>query len=243
MQNITVNTLFVDLIPLPAINSGATLTLTIRKASGGTLTGGTFTFLAGIQWKLTFTPATLNEVYAVEVLDVDSNIVFSQSYKALGSVYDATTGPTGNLVVGTNTWVTGQEAEDYFATRLNSETWTEATNTEKIQALIMAYRQLSAAAYSFPAVTVDAMKYAQYEQALFLLAYSSDIDARMALQAQGVIEAGIVKEKYSSLGAIPICVTAKSWVKNYEIIADNLFCGDVRRDEEYDADEEISEDN
>jgi len=84
MQIITTAILFTDLIPLPAVASGETLTLTIRTASGGTLTGGTFAYLAGIQWKLTFTPATANEVYAVEVTDADSTVVFSNSYLAVG---------------------------------------------------------------------------------------------------------------------------------------------------------------
>lgn len=150
---------------------------------------------------------------------------------------------SATISVGSNSWVTVAEAGTYFEARLNSTAWTGASATEKIQALIMAYRQLNAAEYSFPSVAVDAMKYAQFEQALFLLAYSSDIDARTALQAQGVTEAGIVKEKYSGGVSLPICAAAKSFIEDYEDIKDNIFCGDVRRDEEYDADHIVSEDN
>ncbi|MFA5456869.1 MAG: hypothetical protein WC261_04465 [Synergistaceae bacterium] len=148
-----------------------------------------------------------------------------------------------SIIVGTNSWVTVAEAELYFEARLNATSWTGATATQKIQALIMAYRQLNSGQYSFPTVVVDTMKYAQLEQALFLLAYSADIDARMALQAQGVTEAGIVKEKYSSAGTIPICAIAQAWIKDCALVEDNLFCGDVRRDEEQNADTTISEDN
>lgn len=147
------------------------------------------------------------------------------------------------IIVGTNSWVTVAEADTYFEARLNAAAWSSATATQKIQALIMAYRQLNAASYSFPSTAVDAMKYAQFEQALFLLSYSSDIDARTALQAQGVTEAGIVKEKYSGSASLPICATAKAFVEGYEDTKDNIFCGDVRRDEEYDADHTLSEDN
>ena len=93
MQNITVNVLHKEFVSLPSVDSAAVLTLTIRKAAGGTLSGGTFTFVAGKEWLLTFTPATLNEVYGVVVTDVGGDLVFSESFKALGQVWDAATGP------------------------------------------------------------------------------------------------------------------------------------------------------
>jgi len=238
MQNITVNTLFTDLVPLPTISYDAVLTLTIRKASGGTLTGGTFAFLAGIQWKLTFTPATLYEVYAVEVLDTDSNVVFSQSYKALGSIYDATTGPTGILAAGTNTWATGQEAEDYFATRFGVGTnWSALTDANKIAALISAYRQLvNLDDYDFPSTIDQEMKDAQCEMALFLIIHQADMDARMGLQAQGVTQAGIVQESYDkdAAGRLAVPAIVRNMLSEYESESP-LLAADVERDDDKSA--------
>lgn len=244
-MNITLNVLHKQFVSLPSVDSGATLTLTIRKATGGTLTGGTFDFVAGKEWLLTFTPATLNEVYGVVVTDADGDVVFSESYKALGQVWDAVTGPAGNIVVGTNSFCTAQEAEDYFATRMSVDAWDDATDDNQIRALITAYNQLvNSGLFSFPATTTNAIKYAQCEQALFLLQQGDDIDSRRALQAQGVVEAGIVKEKYSGdLQGVAICANARAFLKDYAIEDNQLFVGDVNRDEEESADTIIEEDN
>ncbi len=241
MQNITVNALFTGLVPLPAIDSGASLTLTIRKASGGNLAGGTFTYLAGIQWKLTFTPDTLNEVYGVEVVDEEDFVTFSESYKALGTVWDATTGPTGTIVVGTNSWVTAQEAEDYFAVRFGVGTnWSGLSDANKIAALISAHRYINSLEnYTFPTEVADitqAMKDAQCEMALFLVIHQVDMDARKGLQAQGVKQAGIVQETYEdgAGGAISIPATVRSMLSDYAT-GSPLLAANVERDDDEDA--------
>jgi hypothetical protein len=89
MNLITVGVLCTDLIALPTVASDATLTLVIRTASGGTLAGGTFVYSAGIQWKLTFTPTVTGEIYAVEVTDEADEIVYSNSYRAIGQTITA----------------------------------------------------------------------------------------------------------------------------------------------------------
>jgi hypothetical protein len=239
MQNITVNALHKEFVPLPSVESDAVLILTIIKASGGTLSGGTFTFVTGKEWLLTFTPATLNETYGVVVTDAEGDLVFSGSYKALGTVWDATTGPTGTIVVGTNSWVTGQEAEDYFATRFGVGTnWSALSDVNKIASLISAYRQLIGCGdYDLPTAVVDitqAMEDAQCEMALFLIIHQTDMDARMGLQAQGVSQAGIVQETYKEIDGIPMPSIVKILLKDYES-ASPIHVINLEREEDEDA--------
>lgn len=47
-----------------------------------------------------------------------------------------------NLIVGTNAYLTVSEADGYFANRLYSDAWTNATADQKAQALIMASRRI-----------------------------------------------------------------------------------------------------
>ena len=238
MQNITVNVLHKEFVSLPSVESSAVLTLTIRKASGSTLAGGTFTFVAGKEWLLTFTPATLNEVYGVVVTDADGDLVFSESFKALGQVWDAVTGPAGNIVVGTNSFCTAQEAEDYFATRLVSSLWDAATAAIKVRALITAYWHLvNCGDYTFPAEVANyttGIKQAQYEMASFLLQHGADMDARLGLQAQGVIKSGIVQEEYVGGVTVPIPPIVRTLLSSLVTSGSNLEAVELTRDDDED---------
>jgi len=141
-----------------------------------------------------------------------------------------------SLTISTNTWVMMAEANTYFSERIGAEKyWLTGTNKE--QALITAYRQLkNTEGYLFPDTPTVNMKYAQCEQALFLLAFSDEIFRRGSLQAQGVVEAGIVKEKYVIEQGVPICDMAKVLLKDNE---DTEMTGhhaiDLARDEDEDV--------
>ena len=102
------------------------------------------------------------------------------------------------LVVPTNSWVTEAEANAYMADRLKASLyWTDVAD-DNAPALITAWYWLNAGNFAFPDDVTTAMKTAQYEQALFLLQQQPDIDLRLGLQVQGVIVAGVVKEKYKN---------------------------------------------
>lgn len=109
-------------------------------------------------------------------------------------------------------WVTLEQAEAYFLTRLSALAWT-GSNEVKTAALTTAQMDLAACPeFSFDADAdpTEAQQQAVCEQALFLMA-DPDIDARLSLQAQGVKDAGIVKETYTgaSIG-IPIAPRARA---------------------------------
>ncbi len=103
-----------------------------------------------------------------------------------------------DVTVGTNSWVTEAEADDFMASRIGSSAYWPDGGPDNVAALITAYQWLNSGRYSFPDDATQPIKDAQCEMALFLLQHQPDLDLRMGLQAQGVITAGIVKEKYKS---------------------------------------------
>jgi hypothetical protein len=101
-----------------------------------------------------------------------------------------------SLTIGTNTWISLEDANTYFDTRLNSDEWDESSSETKVKALVTAFNKISNADFDLPDEATTAMEQAQCEMALFLLLHQADMDTRMGLQAQGVKSAGIVQESY-----------------------------------------------
>jgi len=101
-----------------------------------------------------------------------------------------------NVAVGTNSWVTELAANDFMESRMGAGDYWGDGGGDNAAALITAYQWLNAGKYSLPTTATQAMKDAQCEMALFLLQHQPDLDLRMGLQAQGVITAGVVKERY-----------------------------------------------
>lgn len=121
------------------------------------------------------------------------------------------------ITVGTNSWLTEAAANTYFDARLmSSDYWTDDADNN-IPALITAYNWLNAGSYSFPATPTQGMKDAQCEMAFFLLQHQPDLDLRMGLEVQGVIAAGVVKERYKDDNSVelPIPVLVQKLLKAY----------------------------
>ena len=143
------------------------------------------------------------------------------------------------LAVGTNSWISVADANTYFGDRVGvTNYW--CSGAEKEEALVTAWRWLTGCSdYTFPATAVQAMKDAQCEYALFLLQHQPDIDLRMGLQAQGVVEAGVVKEKYGvGPGGIPLPPIVQGLLRAYYTGATIKLLNLERDDEEsvtYDA--------
>lgn len=143
------------------------------------------------------------------------------------------------LVVNTNSWVTEAEANDYMESRFGSwEFWDDETN--KAAALITAYKRIaeSGAFSNLPSTANQAMKDAQCEMALFLVAEGGDILRRKSLQVQGVTSAGIVKEAYdaSVRNRIPFPPEVTKLLEAYAGDLDtNCFFDDLSRDDDEDV--------
>jgi hypothetical protein len=104
-------------------------------------------------------------------------------------------------------WTTDTEASSYFAKRLSSIAYTGAVAADQEAAMMTAfYRLIDCNLYGLATITppTDPLRRAQCEMAIYLLLHLSAEDHRIGIQAQGVIEAGIVKEKYRQGPDVPI---------------------------------------
>ncbi len=123
-----------------------------------------------------------------------------------------------SINVGTNSWVTEVEANTYFSDRIRaSDYWTDG-GSDNVAALVTAYKWLNAGKYAFPTSATQPIKDAQCEYAFFLLQHQPDLDLRMGLQVQGVIAAGVVKEKYKNGNfiALPIPPIVEQLLDDYD---------------------------
>lgn len=135
-------------------------------------------------------------------------------------------------------WVSIAEADAYMLTRIGAANYW-VSGAEKEAALQTAYNDLVyCGRFLFPDMATQAMKDAQCEQALFHLLEGSGIDARMGLQVQGVVQAGIVKETYQGFQrgsnknsvVIPICPLAASMLASIRNDS-NAYLIDIERTE------------
>jgi hypothetical protein len=123
-----------------------------------------------------------------------------------------------NIVVGTNSYISLADADEYFTARLHSDLWNTAATDEKAQALITATRQidrlpfrgvkrLSNQALAFPRSPNNDVPWrvldAVCEEALAIL---KGIPKRLELQAQGVqsFTIGNLTEVYKPGGRIKL---------------------------------------
>ncbi len=84
MDYIPVNTEFVDVVAIPESTSSDTVSFKVYKASDGSIFAqGNAVFVGGVNWKVTFTPTTLNEVYSIDVKDETLDVIHSNSFKAV----------------------------------------------------------------------------------------------------------------------------------------------------------------
>jgi len=122
-------------------------------------------------------------------------------------------------------WVTLAEANLYFTTRLGATVkWNNQTDADKQAALTTSYNRITNDTnYSIPvspsAAALAKLQFCQEELAYYMVIHLKDEDKRVGLQAQGIIEAGIVKEKY--LQDRPIDIPYPPAVK--DILDDEFF--------------------
>jgi hypothetical protein len=94
------------------------------------------------------------------------------------------------IVVGTNSWLTLAEAETYFESRINSDSWNALSEGDKNIYLITAYNWIfyDPGFFAPASATNSAVKNGQCEGALFLINYGEEYEKREALLASGVTE-------------------------------------------------------
>ena len=146
------------------------------------------------------------------------------------------------------------EAEDYFTNeRLDTDAWDdidESGDLKKIKALTMAYNRI----YYDPRWTLPTyteatadqlviLRKANAEEAYYLAQHLTGEDHRKAIQAQGTIEAGVVKEKYTDkmLNDLPVPPFVIALLESF--LDDGVYIGaaNVARDEEESVNTKVHE--
>ena len=221
------------------ISSASVVKIYYRKPNGAT--GSWDATKEGDNVSISFTTTTSGELDVAGVWTLQAYVEIS-SWKGYGNitteliVYEPLATKSDTLTEGTNTWILLEDADDYFRTRVGAtRIWDETV--DKISALVTAYNQLNGCGlFEFPSTITGNMKYAQCEMALFILRHQEDIDARMGLQAQGVVQAGIVQETYDSnkIDGIPIPANVKQLLNVYESSSGALGIVEISRDDDED---------
>jgi hypothetical protein len=123
----------------------------------------------------------------------------------------------GTPISSSSGWVTVEDADQYFGTRHGIGTlWSDLSVAARTAVLTTAQRTIQFNDdYTFPDEVTQEMKDAVCEQVFFML-MDPDIEVRAALRAQGVVEAGLVLEKYRQAygGDIPIAPLAKKYLRS-----------------------------
>ena len=134
------------------------------------------------------------------------------------------------------------DAEDYFADeRLETEAWDDLESGMKPKVLVNAYNRLYYdPKWNLPtyaeatAVQLIKLKKANGEMAYYLAIHLADEDRRKGIQVQGVIEAGVVKEKYDPgwLDKLPVPPFVAALLEDFEVEEVHFKAIDLARDEE-----------
>jgi len=92
------------------------------------------------------------------------------------------------VIVGTNSWITLAEADDYMDGKVEDTNWDSKTGDQKNRAIVSAFRMIyNSGKFNIPkTATAQIVKDAQSELADYLAEFYSSHKKRTALRAQGV---------------------------------------------------------
>lgn len=143
------------------------------------------------------------------------------------------------------------EANAYFTTeRLVTTSWDALTDDRlKTKVLINAYNRIYYdSRYNVPtyagatAAQLVILKKVNGEVAYYLAQHLEDEDRRMGIRAQGVIEAGIVKEVYKDLLELPVPPFVDAMLDDEGFVTAKAFgMVDIDRDESKSVDEKVDD--
>ena len=97
------------------------------------------------------------------------------------------------IIVGTNSWVTIAEADDYLENKIGASDWAGLTDANKTTYLISAFRYIRQK-YNIPVASVlQVVKEAQIETAWWMYTFWLDYEKRRNLYSAGVTQFKISK--------------------------------------------------
>jgi len=147
-------------------------------------------------------------------------------------------------------WLTDiDDANEYFdEKRLETAEWDKLSSADKEKAAWNAYNRIANSSdFSIPAspsaTELAKLKEAQCEMSYYLAVHLASEDKRKGLQAQGVVEAGIVQETYDkdSLAKLPIPPTVFEILGDFYKYGEAFGIVDVDRDEDESVDTKVDE--
>jgi hypothetical protein len=119
------------------------------------------------------------------------------------------------LTIGTNTWVTLAQANNYFEGKWNAGAWTGLSDTQKKQLLISAYEWISGEPdYVISGIT-NKLRKAQMELAWFIYNNDSTYEKHEALWASGVRDFDVSKFS-ETLEEPSLPIKVKNLLKDYD---------------------------
>jgi hypothetical protein len=139
------------------------------------------------------------------------------------------------------------DADSYFDTeRLETDAWDDLVEDsavhQKSKAILMAYNRLYndpkwKSLPTYPNATAAQkikLRKANCEMAYYLAQHLDAEDHRKAIQAQGVVEAGIVKEKYSetALGDLPVPPFVAALLDDWLYVGGTIGFANIGRNDE-----------
>ena len=143
-----------------------------------------------------------------------------------------------DITVGTNSWISWEDANLYMEGRYPSNAWDNAEDDNRKKALVTAWRMLNAIDnYAFASTPSEQMENAQCEQAYFLLAFGDDMERRDALLQAGVGSMSLGKFSESFKDAkgedakSTISPRALDLLKGYGTPGTSIVFGDLERDD------------
>lgn len=125
----------------------------------------------------------------------------------------------------------------YFATRYGAVAgWTALDDGDKTALLTTAYNRINTHSdFDIPSAPtteqLTLLKMAENELAWYMKIHISDEDRRLGLQAQGVNEAGIVKEKYNDPLSVPFPPVVLDLLNDFTNLK-AFYASDLTRDED-----------
>ena len=144
-------------------------------------------------------------------------------------------------------WVQITDADTYFTTRYGASAWAALINADKTSLLTTAWNRIrSDTRFTIPGTPSADQKLilamAQEETAWYMYIHLADEDRRIGLIAQGVIEAGIVKEKYRNTGEIPLPPIVVDLLVDFLYAGSPVGGGDIDRSESSSYDTDVASD-
>lgn len=142
------------------------------------------------------------------------------------------------------------DANAYFTDeRLETVAWDELQDSYRTKVLNHAFNRLfydarwSLPTYEDAGDNLPRLRIIHGEMAYYLAQHLGGEDRRMGLRAQGVSEAGVIKEKYIDTMTLPVPAVVEAMLEDFVSADAGLYIANLGRDENEDANTDVDVDD